>query len=892
MKPGDRVSHKGNPEFGFGTVKLVDSDPLDDQDIIHVAFDWRNGTHACAPSVLQTVVNLDSCGSVQPQDLGTRTEVLARMGAALILADNSQTAGFSRSFITPLPHQAYLLEKVHSHRHYGHLIADDVGMGKTIEAGLIIAAERQTNPNLRVLIIAPKNVLLQWQDEMEEHFDLHFRIAKHDFAVNRVQQWEGINLVIASRDGLKQEGYRPILDGIEPFDLCVIDEAHSLTARRDFFSGDLETTANFRFARWLAENHVVTWEEDGQGAPRSPRFLFLSATPHQGDDFRFLNLLSLVRPDLVEPEDEQGNVQSPDLSILNACVSRTPKSRAVDWEGLPIFKGHDSLTVDIDLSDPENHVLQMLTWYVNERMEFKGTGCNDALVRALAMHSYQKIAASSWSALESALIARLAGAVAGDSEDEALTEFEFIGGEREAEAIEQVLALVRALGHDTKADEFIRLLNPEFGFRAHGEKVLVFTQYRMTQLLLKSLIETMGLKAAIINGSLSIEQRRTQRAIFEEEADIMISTEAGSEGANLQRKCHLLVNYDSPWNPMRLLQRMGRLDRYGQKHRVQAVTLRTPKSWDARIAQRIEERLVVIQQTMGMLADEDYSHMIVGETYDGLNPAVLLTAGNGDPDDPAIRNLIDEQIKKVKSDQGRLKQLLSTSLGMPEGFENRKTSLGSAQFQQAFSWAAASEQVALRRARTSQHQNLPGVFHFTLPTLFRQLLRATRECYVVFDRDRYSEVRSEVLGRARGQEIRPMLAGLGEPVTDWFFARAVAASSEQNVYILSSPKDKSLDEKYWVAYIARWRTGAIGPDYIRILEVDNEGIVVREISSVNAFETLALSSQEETSDVTLPPMTHAKKSAQAELRSILAKTPGFDRNNLRIEPWLVIAWNS
>jgi len=892
MKPGDRVRHTGNPEYGFGTIKLVERDPLEDEVVVQVAFDWKRGMIACAPSSLRPVIKLGARQSIPADGWGCPGELQARLGTGLILAEHSQTTGFSRAFITPLPHQAYLLEKIHAHRHYGHLIADDVGLGKTIEAGLIIAAERQLNHNLRVLVIAPKNVLLQWQDEMDDHFGLLFRIAKHDFAIDRPQLWEGINLVIASRDGLKQERYRPVLAGIEPFDLIVIDEAHGLTAKREFFSGELETTASFRFARWLSENHVVTWEDDGQGAPRSPRFLFLSATPHQGDDFRFLNLLSLLRPDLIEPKDESGHTAAPDMDTLNACVSRTPKSRAVDWEGKPIFKGHDSRTVEIELTDQEIQILRMLAWYVNERMVFKAAGRADALVRALAMHSYQKIAASSWRALESALVARMNGCVSdGASDDQELTEFEFIGGAREAEAIEEVLALIRSLDHDTKAREFRHLLDTAFGFRATGEKVLVFTQYRVTQLLLIDIVESLGLKAAIINGSLSIEQRRTQRAYFEDTADIMISTEAGSEGANLQRKCHLLINYDSPWNPMRLLQRIGRLDRYGQKNRVQAVTLRALGTWDSQISQRIDERLAVIQKTMGQLADEDYWHMIVGEVYEGLDPAMLMATGDGDANSSAIQEAIDRHIELVRNDQGRLKRLLSTSLGMPQGFEERRAVLGHEQFKLAFTWATAAEQVKLQRARTAENQHLPGVFHFTLPTLFRQLLRASRECYVVFDRERFAEVRSEVLGRARGQEIRPTLAGLGESVTDWFFTRAVAASSDHTAYAFESPPEPTLAGHFWVVYIARWKSGAIGPNYLRILEVDNTGEVIRRVAPTIAFDVLANPVPKVVKEsIILPDLAQARSVVQAELRGTLATTPSLDRANLRFEPWLLIAW--
>lgn len=894
MKSGDRVRHIGNPEYGFGTIKLIESDPLDDREIIQVAFDWRDGTVSCSRERLRRIETLDTGRTLPATAFGPAGEMKSRIGSALILSENSRTAGFSRSFVTPLPHQAYLLEKVHGQRYLGHLIADDVGMGKTIEAGLIIAAERQTNPKLRVLILAPKNVILQWQDEMEEHFGLFFRIAKRDFEIRQPNQWSDINLVIASRDGLKQEKYRDVLAAIDAFDLIVIDEAHALTARKDFLSGEIERTGNFRFAEWLSERHVVTWENDQQGAPRSPRFLFLTATPHQGDDTRFLHLLSLVRPDLIDPDEGAG--LSDDIDTLRTCVSRTAKKKAVDWDGKPIFKGHESRTIDIPLTDGEQHVLRMLAWYVRERMVFKATGKAEALVRALAMHTYQKIAASSWKALEDSLISRLAGKTTEPDgmdgmDDESLLEYELIGGANEIQALNELLALVRNLKVDSKAAEYVKLFDSAAGFRSEGEKVLVFTQYRTTQKYLTSLLETLGLKVAQINGTLSIDQRREQRAYFEDSADVMISTEAGSEGANLHRKCHLLINYDSPWNPMRLLQRVGRLDRYGQKQKVTAITLRTPQTWDSEISRKIETKLAVIQERMGQVADEDYRDMIVGAVYEGIGVSSIMAAADWDMNASSVDRAIDEEITKVREDRNRLKQILSDSVGMPDGFESKRAEIGSKEFHHAFKWAGETREIMLKETRTRENKFLPGVYHFTLPETFRMLLRASRECYVVFDRDRFSEVRGEILGRARGQEIRPILVGMGEPVTDWLMTTAIAADSDSIAFALKANSSPNLQGRFWVLFIARWRTGSTTPDYLGVFEINPEDDSAQEVSPSRVFQELekadAVVSPE---SVQLPNLSAARKSAQAQVSSILERSPSTNRNNLRFIPWAIIAW--
>lgn len=891
MNIASRVRHLDHPEYGFGTIKLFESDPLDDREIIQVAFDWCDGTISCSRDRLIEIEVIADGRIIPATSYGSIKELRSRMGSALILSENARTSGFSRSFITPLPHQAYLLEKVHGQRHLGHLIADDVGMGKTIEAGLIISAERQINPKLRVLILAPKNVILQWQDEMEEHFGLFFRVAKRDFEIRQPNHWTDIDLVIASRDGLKQTKYREVLTAIESFDLIVIDEAHALTARRDFLSGDIERTGNYRFAEWLSAQHIVNWECDQQGAPRSPRFLFLTATPHQGDDTRFLHLLSLVRPDLIDVD--QDNALSLEIETLKACVSRTAKKKAVDWEGRPIFKGHESRTIDISLSDAEQHILGMLSWYVRERMVFKATGRAEALIRALAMHTYQKIAASSWQALESSLVSRLEGRIAEpDSlDEESLLEYDLLGGDNEIQALNELLALVRNLKDDTKGKEFAKLFHPSSGFRSEGDKVLVFTQYRSTQEYLRSTIEKLGLKVAFINGSLSIDQRREQRAYFEDCADVMISTEAGSEGANLHKKCHLLINYDSPWNPMRLLQRVGRLDRYGQKHKVTAITLRTPQTWDSEISRKIETKLATIQSSMGQVSDEDYRDMIIGAVYDAIDVGSIMAAADWDLKAANVDCAIDDEIAKAREDRNRLKRLLSDSVGMPEGFEAKRSEVGSKEFQMAFKWAAENQEIMLRETRTRESKYLQGVYHFTLPENFRMLLRASRECYVVFDRDRFSEVRGEVLGRARGQEIKPILAGIGEPVTDWFMNTAISADANPVAFSLASEDDNRQRGKFWVAFMARWRSGSKGPDYMGLFEIDPIDGSATEIPTNRVFQDLENATPHTAQGtVRLPDFSAARKAAQVHVTSMLERSPSMNRNNLRFGPWLVIQW--
>jgi hypothetical protein len=463
IQQSQRVYYPNHPEYGYGIVRLIEESVLSDERICQVAFEWVPGLTAVPELALAAVPNFD-CGSViQADEWGGIEELRRRLGAALVMAENSQSAAFIRSFTMPLPHQAFLLEKILSYRRFGHVIADDVGMGKTIEAGLIIATLRQRNPQSRVLVLCPAGVVLQWQDEMEDHFGLIFSIAGRDFSADRGPNWDSHSLVLASLDTLKQERLRETLKGAPPFDLIVCDEAHRLTARREFLSNDLYRTQTYRFVEWLVQERVVNWELSGDGSPRSPRLLLMSATPHQGDELRFAYLLQLARPDKIDAETAvQSSGVFIDAAVLEECLTRTAKKRALDWAGKPIFRGHETVTLNVALTDEENAVLQRLSRYVQTEMTFKESK-GQALVRALAMHTFQKIAASSWAALHAALASRLLKAGGGKvthsgTDNDNLRgmgeEFDFFGGTVESDALADVLSMVSAIETNSKWLEF------------------------------------------------------------------------------------------------------------------------------------------------------------------------------------------------------------------------------------------------------------------------------------------------------------------------------------------------------------------------------------------------------------------------------------------------------
>ena len=891
----DRVFHPDHPEYGFGNVRLIEDNLLDDQRNCQVAFDWIPGLTSATESILQTALKIETGTAIPPNEWGSTEDLQRRLGSAFAMAENSRTGAFIRSFTTPLPHQAFLLDKIVSHNRFGHVIADDVGMGKTIEAGLIIATLRQQNPRSRILVLCPAGVVLQWQDEMEEHFGLAFSIAGRDFKAEHLASWSNNALILASLDTLKQDRHRDVLKQVPPFDLVVSDEAHRLTAKREFLTNELYRTQNYRFIEWLSQEKAVNWVERSDGTPRSPRLLLLTATPHQGDDLRFAYLLQLARPDQIDAESavEHGGALS-DAAVLEECITRTAKKRAVDWSGRSIFKGHESRTLDIDLKEEEQAVLADLTRYVLQEMRFAPQSRGDQLVRALALHTFQKIAASSWAALESAMRNRLNGDLRTSDEfaEEGSMgqEFSFVGDQAEQLAIRFLLARIESLPVNSKWDRFADLVSPGKGFREEGERILIFTQYRRTQEWLAERLTERGERVAIIHGGLNLDERKRQRAFFESDGTILISTEAGSEGANLHRKCHLEINYDLPWNPMRLLQRIGRLDRYGQKHIVRVVNLRAPLSWDSEISVKIATKLDSVQASMGQVADEDYSTMILGQVHEAIDVAEVMRNSNWGKDAQVIDAAVDDAVQRILSRKSALDQLFRDSMGMPEDFDNSAPAMASEDFRQAFAWVAGGHNVMLRQTRTSENRLLRGVYHFTLPEAFRGGLKASREAYLVFDREVFAEVRGEVLGTARGQEIKPSLAGFGDPVTDWFFRTGLRAQENRSVFSLRRNPDATDRGSWWIAYGARWKQSAnwSGPDAVFTFSIDAEGSVLGQISTEVAFSMLRSANPGAPVAVSLPRLEGVWGAARSELRATIAQ--GIDTRHLALFPIGLIQW--
>ncbi len=605
--PGQQVQHKPprgrGLSLGTGVVLATRSLGGFEQVLVQFAetgetrwLDWRVLAQAMP-------VELRIARRETGQHLDHAERFRLRMLSKALQIWNANTGAFGRLDIDPLPHQLDVARKVVTSPQARWLIADDVGLGKTIEVGLILHALSQRNRCRRVLIVCPSSLTKQWKDEMRAKFGRAFEIYQRDFRPEYADEMRLRENVIISLDLAKRDEHLARLIEAGFWDVIVFDEAHRLGR-----SETGEQTERYALAHKLRD--------------RTHSLLLLTATPHQGKTRRFAALLELVRPDLM-PE-----IRTLDMNpeVVGDIIIRNRKTRVTDAEGNLIFRGHDTLRHMVNPSPEMRTADDALRRYLSEGYRASADAKDRMIGRAIGfvMTTYRKLASSSVAAIERALERRLerlqdfdaASALTIPSDDQLegddnLAETEPIGevgaffGD-EASEVQTVLKLIRvARLSDAKLQTFLNdVVSP---LLAQNQNLLVFTEYRATQSYLAEAIAHAcpGVRVAAINGSMSLDEKiRNVRAFNSREAQVMVSTEAGGEGLNLQDACHIMVNYDLPWNPARLVQRIGRLYRYGQTRRVQVINLQSDDGFDNSAINLLLDRVSTIAQDMASVAGE------------------------------------------------------------------------------------------------------------------------------------------------------------------------------------------------------------------------------------------------------------------------------------------------
>ena len=573
------------------------------------------------------------------------------------------------SAVDPLPHQ---IEAVYGHvlklPRIRFMLAHDPGAGKTIMAGLIIKEMKLRCLASSILVVVPGHLKDQWRRELKERFMETFTVVDRGTtnALYGENVWHKELQIITSIDFAKRDEMIGSLQSAQ-FDLIIVDEAHKMAAYR--YGRRVNKTSRYRLGEILSAN--------------SEHLLFLTATPHKGDNENFRLFLDLLEPGFFATSEL---FEESLTKCENTLFLRQIKENMKDFDGKPLFLPRYVFTLAYELSDPERNLYLRLTEYVKNQFNRalspdKKRNIGFALIvlqRRLASSSY-----ALWKSLQRRRD-RLSNLLSDfekykqptlnmldfdevddmDEEErwkqEKVCETLSIAENRDElrKEIRTIDGLVNAstavidLGHEVKLEK-LRETMKELDRRHVDAKILIFTESKDTLEYLERRVRMWGYDVNTIHGGMKLDERIRAESVFRNKSRVLIATEAAGEGINLQF-CHLMINYDIPWNPNRLEQRMGRIHRYGQKYEVFVYNMIAQDTIEGKIFRRLFDKLAEIRSKMG----NDRVYDIIGEVYHGKDLAQLLSdAATGSRTEEEILSemefTVDEDyIQKIRKDLG------------------------------------------------------------------------------------------------------------------------------------------------------------------------------------------------------------------------------------------------
>lgn len=541
---------------------------------------------------------------------------------------NETAGGFLSSLasgIIPLPHQLHVLNRAMETNNIRYILADEVGLGKTIEAGMIIRELKSRGLVSRILVVCPTGLVTQWASEMQEKFHEKFQvILPSDYdTIRRLTDNDDVygqfDQVISPMDSIKpiekhagwseekvekyneERIYSIINSG---WDLIIIDEAHRV-------AGSSGEVARYKLGNLLAQ--------------ASPYLLLLSATPHNGKTEPFLRLIRLLDADAFP------NAKSIVREQVAPFLIRTEKREAIDNNGNLLFKNRITHLVTISWDERNNlqrELYEMVSSYVAKTYNkaLRNRKKNMCLIFLLII--MQRMVTSSTAAIRQSLERRLnvlleQRTCVGDLREEDLDELNIEDGvedaleaisldmELEIEELKQIISLAKQAQFQNQDAKVEPLLNEIDAILSEDrtQKVIIFTEFVATQTYLQELLVNRGYTVTILNGGMSIDERNAAMQEFKTSTSIFISTDAGGEGLNLQF-ANIIINYDLPWNPMKIEQRCGRVDRIGQQRDVHIYNFIVGETVENRVREVLEEKLSVILKEMGI---DKYSDVLDSE---------------------------------------------------------------------------------------------------------------------------------------------------------------------------------------------------------------------------------------------------------------------------------------
>jgi len=491
--------------------------------------------------------------------------------------------------VIPYEHQIKTAERVIHSMHGQAILADEVGLGKTVEAGLILKEYLLRGLVKKVLILTPANLIWQWYQELYEKFGIAAGIQRTRW------DWEYANVLIASIDTAKREPHAYIIAGIV-YDLLIVDEAHKLKN---------SSTASYRLVNSIQKKYC----------------LMLTATPVQNDLKELYNLIGLIKP------GQLGSYQTFKKRFMAA--KRTPKNpaelrRILDQvmirnrreEGEIRFTKRIVHPLIVTLGPKEQEIYKRVTEFIKARGRRTGLG------NMLPLITLQREVCSTFLATALTLEKMLVGL----SQDELA----------EAAALLKDLAEVK---QNSKCDALERLVAQ---FR---DKAIIFTEYKASQEYIRYRLEKAGYRTLAFDGSLSRGQKQYVRHLFQKDAQFLVSTESGGEGLNFQF-CNLVVNFDLPWNPMRLEQRIGRVHRLGQTRDVHIYNLITKGTVEEHIMYLLHQKINMFESIIGEL-DAILLHLNLGSSFESEIMKIFLEHEETEQ----IRRQLDQLARRIL--QGR-----------------------------------------------------------------------------------------------------------------------------------------------------------------------------------------------------------------------------------------------
>ena len=596
------------------------------------------------------------------------------------------------SRIDPLPHQRIAVyERMLEQPRLRFLLADDAGAGKTIMSGLYIREMLSRRLLRRILIVPPAGLVGNWQRELDHLFNLDFDIVSgSDARAENPFAGPESNQLIVSIDTLAADSAFSQLAAEEtrPYDLVIFDEAHKLSVRKDA-DGRLDKTNRYRLAEAIAgireegERWHLPW--------RSHHLLLLTATPHMGKDFPYYGLWRLLEPEVLSTQDAFQNY--PTDARRRHFIRRT-KEEMVNYQEEQIYPTRVSDTLSYELSDDERNLYEATTEYLD--LYYNQARMLNRSAVHLAKSVFQRRLVSSTFALlqsfrrreeklsdliEAVREARLSeeevvnqqqrlGRVH-DVYEEMTADEEGLGGEQEAgeEMEDEIFAAVADVSIEKLEEEreevgrlveqteevyrqgseskFQRLLQVLEDPKYADEKMIIFSEHRDTVSFIVRRLEEIGYtgKIAQIHGGMPHDQRDQQVEFFRRKvedggAQYLIATDAAGEGINLQF-CWLMVNYDIPWNPARLEQRMGRIHRYGQDHDpVIIMNMVAKNTREGRVQQTLLDKLDRIRRELG----SDKVFDVIGDVLEDVSIREYIERVLEGEDEDTVEGDIDSQV--------------------------------------------------------------------------------------------------------------------------------------------------------------------------------------------------------------------------------------------------------